>query len=165
MDEAAKMKGPVRIRMARRSVSGPKMIDVAKVAGVSAITVSRVLKTPEKVSPKTREKVKRAMADVGYIRNLVAGSLASACSQVIGIVVPAITNSLFADTVEGLINVIRPHGYQIIIGLTRYDVEEEEDIVRAFLGQRVEAMVLTGTTHSEATRKMLSRTSAPVIEM
>lgn len=141
------------------------MIDVARAAGVSAITVSRVLKTPDKVSPETREKVKEAMAAVGYIRNLVAGSLASARSQVIGVVVPTITNSLFADTVEGLTNVIRPHGYQTIIGSTRYNIEEEEDIVRAFLGQRVEAMVLTGTTHSEATREMLLRAPAPVIEM
>lgn len=161
----ARIKGHVRTRAARRSVSGPKMIDVAMAAGVSAITVSRVLKTPEKVSPKTRKKVKKAMAAVGYIRNLVAGSLASARSQVIGVVVPTITNSLFADTVEGLTNAIRPHGYQIIIGSTRYDVEEEEDIVRAFLGQRVEAMVLTGITHSETTRKMLLRAPAPIIEM
>jgi len=152
-------------RSARRSVSGPKMVDVALAAGVSPITISRTLKTPEKVSPQTREKVKKAMDAVGYIPNLVAGSLASTRSQIIGIVVPTITNSLFADTVEGLTNVIRPQKYHILIGSSRYDINEEEDIVRAFLGQRVEAMVLTGITHSAVTQRMLRQSQTPVVEM
>ena len=141
------------------------MVDVALAAGVSTITISRAIKTPDKVSPDTRKKVKAAMDALGYIPNLVAGSLASTHSHVIGIVVPTITNSLFADTVEGLTNVIRPHNFHILIGSSRYDIEEEEDIVRAFLGQRVEAMVLTGDTHSKATRKMLLQTNTPVVEM
>lgn len=129
------------------------------------VTVSRVLNEPDKVKPETRRRVEAAIARMGYMPNLLAGSLARNCSRVVGVVVPTITNSLFADTVQGMTDRLRAGQYQIMMGASDYSLEEEEALVQAFLGRRAEAIVLTGTTHTEVTRAWLKRAAIPVVEM
>src|SRR5258708_38696878 len=101
------------------SRSAPTLSAVADLAGVSAITVSRVVRLPGLVAPKTRARVEAAMQELGYVPNLVAGSLATARTNSIGVLVPTIANSIFADTVQGLSDELEPLGYAVILAQAR----------------------------------------------
>ncbi|MFJ4452723.1 LacI family DNA-binding transcriptional regulator [Pseudomonas sp. NPDC089392] len=142
----------------------PTLIDVAKVAGVSPITVSRALHRPEVVSKTTREKVMAAVREVGYVSNMLAGSLASNKSRLVAILLPTIANSIFADTVQALMDRLTTAGYQTLLGLTGYSVEREEQLIEALLGRRPDGIVLTGTLHTEASRQRLAQSGIPVVE-
>ncbi|MFJ2983461.1 MULTISPECIES: LacI family DNA-binding transcriptional regulator [unclassified Pseudomonas] len=144
--------------------SSPTLIDVAKVAGVSPITVSRALHRPEVVSKAAREKVLAAVREVGYVSNMLAGSLASNKSRLVAILLPTIANSIFADTVQALMDRLTAAGYQTLLGLTGYSAEQEEKLIEALLGRRPDGIVLTGTLHTEASRQRLAQSGIPVVE-
>ena len=142
----------------------PTLDAVALHAGVSPITVSRVLRIPEKVRPSTRERVEAAMAAVGYVPNLVAGSLASARTRTIGVLVPTIANAIFADTVQGLSDEVEPHGYTVILAQSRYDDAQEARMLMALLSRRPEALVMVGSPATRASADLLRRAGIPVVE-
>jgi len=151
----------VRKRFGTNAVT---MADVAKMAGVSAQTVSRVLREPEGCMPSTRERVHAAIRATKYVQNLAASNLASNRSMTVAVVLPVIAASIFAETVQGLSEALLPEGYQLIIGHTDYDPVREEALVRSLLGRRPDAFFLVGTKHTEATREMLARAQVPVVE-
>ncbi|WP_256476101.1 LacI family DNA-binding transcriptional regulator [Siccirubricoccus soli] len=140
------------------------MRDVARVAQVSTMTVSRALKTPERVSPEVRARVEEAVRAVGYVPNRLAGSLSSSRSSVIGLVVPSIENSLFASTIQGISDVLRRHGHELMIASSGYGAAAEEAAIRAFLGQRVAGLILHDTTHTPEAVAMIRRAGIPVVE-
>jgi LacI family transcriptional regulator, gluconate utilization system Gnt-I transcriptional repressor len=151
-------------RKSRASSSGSRMEDVAALAGVSMITVSRVLNTPDKVTPATRDAVLAAIKKTGYVPNLMAGGLASNKSRIVGAIVPTIDNSIFADTVRGLSDTLAAQGYQLLLGQSNYDLKTEESLVATFMGRRVDGLVLTGAVHSTITTKRLRQGGIPVVE-
>lgn len=134
-------------------------------AGVSAITVSRVLNQPEKVSPLMRDKVQQAVDELGYIPNRSASALASARSGVIGVAIPSLSNIVFNDVLRGIYDVAGPPGYQVLLADTHYSPMEEEKMVRILLTQSPEAMIVTGGDQTEITRKLLSRARIPVVQI
>lgn len=140
------------------------MVDVARLAGVSTQTVSRVLSTPDSVSPQRRERVLAAIKDSNYVHNAVASNLASSRSKTIAAIIPLISNSIFADTVQGLTQALLPLGYQVIIGITEYDLTKEEHIVRSILGRRPHGIFIIGAHHTGATRHLLQTSGLPVVE-
>ena len=140
------------------------MAAVARLAGVSMMTVSRAIREPAKVAAATRVRVAAAIRRLGYVPNLTAGSLASSRSRIIGAIVPTIDNSIFAETVRGLTERLAAGGYQVLLGQTGYDEGAEEALVAAFLGRRVDGMVITGVNHSALTRQRLIQAAIPVIE-
>ena len=146
------------------SASKLTLIDVAKIAGVSPITVSRVIREPDKVIPETRDKVLAAIKSSGYIPNMLAGSLASNKSFLVAILIPTIANSILSETVQAVIDHLSRENYQTIIGLTNYSHDTEEKIVKTLLGRRPDGIVLIGTDHTEATRLCLKQSEIPVIE-
>ncbi|MCZ5936206.1 LacI family DNA-binding transcriptional regulator, partial [Escherichia coli] len=85
-----------------KSPRAPTLDDVARNAGLSSMTVSRALNTPQLVRPATLEKVMQAVRATGYIPNALAGGLASRRSKLIAVVVPQINNSMFVDTIQAL---------------------------------------------------------------
>jgi LacI family gluconate utilization system Gnt-I transcriptional repressor len=143
---------------------GIRMEDVAELAGVTIMTVSRAINTPEKVAPGTRERIEKAIAKVGYVPNLAASSLASKRSRIVAAIVPTISNSTFADTVRGLSDTLATEGYQLLLGQTGYDEAREEALVFALLGRHVDGVVLTGVRHSKALVKRLRSLRIPVVE-
>lgn len=147
-----------------RPGGNPTLIDVARVAGVSPITVSRALGRPEVVSDATRRRVLEAVRATGYVPNLAAGSLASSRSRLVAILLPTIANSIFADTVQSLTERLAGAGYQTLLGLTGYLPEQEEALLEALLGRRPDGIVLIGTQHTEASRERLRRTGIPQVE-
>ena len=140
------------------------LIDVAKVAGVSPITVSRALHRPEVVSEDARKKVLEAVRVTGYVPNMLAGGLASNKSRLVAIFVPTIAHSIFAETVQSLMDHLTTAGYQTMIGLTGYSAEQEERLLGAVLGRRPDGIVLTGTLHTEESRLRLQAAGIPVVE-
>ena len=141
------------------------MADVAAAAGVSMITVSRAMHQPDLVTAETRARIETAMAEVGYVPNLVAGGLAAARTRVVAAIVPYIQHGVFADAIQGLSDTLSQHGYCILLGNSGGALEEEEKIVRTLLGHRPAGLVIQGANHTEATRNLLRRASIPVVEM
>jgi LacI family gluconate utilization system Gnt-I transcriptional repressor len=150
-----------RRRSATRSVT---LQDVAQIAGVSAQTVSRVLRVPDEVSPPTRERVESAIREAGYVPNLSARNLASNRSKIVATVIPSLSASIFSETLTGLSSVLAPEGYQLLLGYTDYDDEREEELIRSLLGRRPDGFFMTGTLHSPAVVRMLTTSGVPVVE-
>lgn len=138
--------------------------DVARAAGVSHITVSRVINTPEKVAPATRERVEAFISSMGYIPNMLAGGLASRRTRIVAAIVPTISHSIFAESVRGLSEQLSLQGYQLLLGQTNYSEQAETALVEAFIGRRVDGLVLTGVQHSARTRQRLKVAGIPVVE-
>ncbi|WP_254621264.1 LacI family DNA-binding transcriptional regulator [Stutzerimonas stutzeri] len=153
-----------RKQLDRQPTSAPRLIDVAKVAGVSPITVSRALGRPELVTDATRKRVLAAVRLTGYVPNLAAGALASRRSRLVAIFLPTIANSIFADTVQALTDRLAEAGYQTLLGLTGYSAEQEQALLEAVLGRRPDGIVLTGTEHTRYSRECLARVGIPVVE-
>ncbi len=140
------------------------MEDVARLAGVSLVTVSRVLNTPDAVAAPTRQAVMEAVRRIGYVPNLTAGALAGSRSRIIAAVVPTIANSIFADTVQGLSDRLEGAGYTILLGQTGYDAGRERSLVTAMLGRRPDALMLVGAPLSAATGRLLAAARIPIVQ-
>lgn len=149
----------------RRSTQRVTMNDVAKLADVSASTVSLYLRKPDEVSGPLGQRIQGAINTLGYVPNLMAGALAAARTRVIGVVVPSMLNAIFASTVNTMQKALGAEGYQLLLGHSDYAEAEEEAVVRTFLSWSPSAMVLTGLSHSRETRRMLNNSDVPVIEM
>src|SRR4030088_3446288 len=144
--------------------SAPTLSAVAKMAGVSSITVSRVVRIPHVVAPETRSRVEGAMRELGYVPNQVAGALPSARSGSVGVLVPTIANSIFADTVQGLSDELEPLGYAVILAQSRYDDAREDRMLSALLSRRPEAIIMVGSPATEDGARLLRRAGIPVVE-
>jgi LacI family gluconate utilization system Gnt-I transcriptional repressor len=146
------------------SAAAPTLSAVAKRAGVSSITVSRVLRTPDIVAPETRARVVQVMRDLGYVPNLVAGALASARTNSVGVLVPTIANSIFADTVQGLSDELEPLGFSVILAQSRYDSAREDRMLAALLSRRPEAIIMVGSPATEEGSRLLRQARIPIVE-
>jgi LacI family gluconate utilization system Gnt-I transcriptional repressor len=142
-----------------------RMQDVAKRLGLSTMTVSRALKADSPVAPETRAAVLKAIEELGYVPNLIAGSLSSRRSGFAAVLVPSINNPHFSETVLSLGAALQGEGMELLIGNTGYDREKEAELVRAFLARKPEAIILTSDGHSPATIKSLARARIPVVEI
>jgi LacI family gluconate utilization system Gnt-I transcriptional repressor len=153
----------------RRAAGGRRgsytLADVAERAGVSEITVSRVLRDKGPIAERTRERVMEAVAHLGYMPNRIAGTLASAGSNLIGVVLSSFSNAVFADVLGGIHSVLAPARYEPVVGVTDYDEVEEERIVASLLAWQPAAMIVTGVDHTPATRLMLERARGRVAEI
>ena len=139
--------------------------DVARHVGVSAITVSRALRSPQKVAPALRDQILEAAQTLGYVPNHAASALASARSMNIAVLIPSLTNMLFVDMIGGIEDILNPHGYQILIGTTRYAPEEEERLLRAYLGFTPDGLLITGLDHSAGTWELLRGYNRPIVHL
>jgi len=140
------------------------MRDVARVAGVATMTVSRVLAGAANVTPETHARVLAAVEELGYLPNRLARDFGSSRTALIGVIVPTISNLMFADKIEALVEVFRPNGYQILATHSGYSLETEYKLVQALVAQRVSGVVLTGTMHDPRTVDLLIRSGIPVVE-
>src|ERR1700757_4453024 len=142
----------------------PPLSAVAELAGVSAITVSRVVRLPEMVAPQTRAKVEAAMRELGYVPNQLAGALSGRRTKSVGVLVPTIANSIFADTVQGLSDELEPKGYAVILAQSRYDADREDRMLSALLSRRPEAIIMVGSPATEDGARLLRRAGIPIVE-
>jgi len=148
----------------RRTKGGLTLIDVARVAGVAPITVSRVLNSPDKVSPDLLRKVRAAIAATGYVPNLLAGGLASTKSRMIAAILPTIAGSVFLDMIQALTDTLAGSGYQLILGQAGYENSREDELLEAIIGRRPDGIVLAGIMRSEQGRRRLQASGIPLVE-
>ena len=149
----------------RRSTGKVTIADVAQLAGVGTMTVSRALRTPEQVSDKLREKIEAAVNELGYMPNLTASALASASTHTIAMVVPNLAEAGCTEMFAGLQHVLQPAGYQIILAESRHRLEQEEKLLETLLASNIAAAILLSVEHNSTVRHLLKNASIPVIEI
>ena len=151
-------------RRTRRGSGAVTLHDVAKLAGVAPITASRALSSPKQVSPEVLKRVTEAVAKTGYVRNGLAGSLASTRSRLVAAVVPTIIGPVFQNSIEALTTALAEQGYQLMLGQSGYVNSREDALLEAIIGRRPDGIVLTGIMHSAEGRKRLMAAGIPVVE-
>lgn len=151
-------------RRSRRSSGAITLRDVAKLAGVAPITASRVMNTPDQVSPEVRQRVLDAVQRTGYVPNRMAGGLASARSRLIAAVVPSTVMSVFMETIEALNSTLFDAGYQLMLGQSGYCADREELLLEAIIGRRPDGIFLTGIMGAGKGRTRLVASGIPVVE-
>ena len=154
----------VPLKAGKPGARRPRLLDVASAAGVSTMTVVRVLREPTKVAARTRERVEEVIRVTGYTPDLIARGLASNRSGLIAAVIPVLTNSLIAEIMQGLTDALAPQGFHLLLGASGFSTAEEEVLVRAFLSRRVDGIYLSGVDHTLDTMRMLKRSGIPVVE-
>lgn len=159
-------KKPTGKRPARPRATGRvTLADVARLAGVSPITVSRALRGERAVDADLVARAKAAAAKLGYQPDPAARALASRRSSHIGVLVPMLSNALFVDLLEAVQRTLRPAGFQALIGITHYDALEEEQLLREQLLHRPAGMLITGLEQSAASRALIKASSVPCVHM
>jgi LacI family gluconate utilization system Gnt-I transcriptional repressor len=126
--------------------------------------VSRVLNSPEKVSPDLVQKVRDAIERTGYVPNLLAGSLASTKSRMVAAILPTIAGSVFLDTIQSLTETLAAAGYQLILGQSGYENSREDELLEAIIGRRPDGIVLAGVMRSAQGRRRLQASAIPLVE-
>jgi Transcriptional regulators len=140
------------------------MKDVARLAGVSAMTVSRAMRAPDTVAPATLERVRRAIAQSGYVPNRVAGSLSSNRTTLVALIVPSLRNALYAEMIQGMSDVLMKHDFQLMISDSGYSLQQEEKLIAAYVAQRVCGIVLHNTRHTPQAVRILKNSALTCIE-
>lgn len=142
----------------------PTLDDVAGHAEVSTATVSRFINNPAVVAPATAERIKAAIEATGYIPNLVAGGLASSKSKMVAVLIPHLVDSIFNDTIEAMVNELAASGLNVMTGLTGMSPGREEEMIRAALSRRVDAIISTAPL-TAATEALVRRGPALFIQV
>lgn len=128
------------------------------------MTVSRALAHPEKVRDDLRRRVMESVEALGYVNNNLARSFSSNRSDVVGLILPSLENSIFSQTLKGISDFLKPAGYQLMVAQSGDDPEDEERVVASFVAQRVCGLILHQTDHTPNTLRMLKAAAIPVIE-
>jgi LacI family gluconate utilization system Gnt-I transcriptional repressor len=139
--------------------------DVSEASGVSEMTVSRVLRNRGDVSAATREKVLEAARTLGYVPNKIAGALASQRVNLVGVVIPSLSNMVFPEVMTGISETLEGTGLQPVVGVTNYLPDREESVIYEMLSWRPSGMIVAGLEHSPAARAMLAQAGIPIVEI
>lgn len=140
-----------------------KLSDVAREAGVSTASVSRVLNRDLRVNPRIREQVQAAIERLGYTPNSAARALASRKFRKIGAIVPTLQNPAFAAGVEALQHRLAREGYALIVASSDYNPEIELMQARILVSVGVDAMMLIGVDHLPALYGLLDEAAIPFV--
>lgn len=141
----------------------PTLLDVARRAGVSPATVSRVLSQPALVRPGTRERVHSAIVTLGYLRDGVARALASGRTGAVGIVVPTIDNAIFSRAVQAMQSRLAEDDIRLLVASHEYNAATEVGAVRSLLEHGIDAIVLVGTEHAPELWALVERSPVPLL--
>ena len=139
--------------------------DVSEASGVSEMTVSRVLRNRGDVSETTRERVLEAARRLGYVPNKIAGALASQRVNLVGVIIPSLSNMVFPEVLTGISDILDDTGLQPVVGVTNYLPEREETVLYEMLSWRPSGLILAGLEHTDAARAMLAQAGIPIVEI
>ncbi len=139
--------------------------DVSEASGVSEMTVSRVLRNRGDVSDTTRERVLQAARSLGYVPNKIAGALASQRVNLVGVIIPSLSNLVFPEVLSGISAELEDTGLQPVVGVTDYSPEKEERVLYEMLSWRPSGVIIAGLEHTATARAMLQNAGVPVVEI
>jgi LacI family transcriptional regulator len=146
------------------TVTNVTIRDVARVSGVSPMTVSRVINESERVSPETRQRVEHAIAELGYVPNRHARGLSRRRTGTIAVIVPDVANPFFTLIVRAAEEVARRADYRVLLCDTRADVTVERDVISEMIAHRVEGIVIAPVSdRSSAHLLQLARFGVPFV--
>ncbi|MEO1722132.1 MAG: LacI family DNA-binding transcriptional regulator [Pseudomonadota bacterium] len=141
----------------------PTLEDVSKRAGVSTATVSRCLNAPDRVADATRERVMKAVADLGYTPNFAARVMAAKRTNTIGAIVPTMENAIFARGIQAFQEELYRAGYTLLVASAGYRPEMEEAQIRTMVARGADALLLIGHERSDAIYDYLATQRVPVV--
>ena len=137
--------------------------DVAREAGVSMATVSRVVNGNKNVKENTRKKVLEVIERLDYRPNAVARGLASKRTTTVGVVIPDITNTYFASLAKGIDDIAEMYKYNIVLANSDEDDEKEVAVVNTLFSKQVDGIIFMGYHLTEKIRSEFSRSRTPVV--
>jgi LacI family transcriptional regulator len=138
--------------------------DVARLSGVSPMTVSRVINGGQRVSPQTRQKVEQAIAELGYVPSRVARGLIRQKTHTLALIVPDVANPFFTLIVRGAEDVARRADYRVILCDTRADLTIERDVIEEMIAHRVEGIAIAPVSdRSRSHLRRLTRYGVPFV--
>src|SRR5262245_23529394 len=126
----------------KNSKKDATIVDIARKLGVSAMTVSRALTGSTEVSERTRQRVVQCSRKLGYKPNRWARSLVTRKSSIVGVVIPDLSHSFFAEVTLGIEEVVHQAGYNILLCHSRMDPEKEKAEIDMLVGSRVEGLIV-----------------------
>ncbi|MDP9045034.1 MAG: LacI family DNA-binding transcriptional regulator [Pseudomonadota bacterium] len=148
-----------------RATGRVTLAEVARAAGVSPITASRALRSDRNVAAELVERVRAAAAALAYEPDRAAQSLASSRSCHVVVLVPLLSNRVFAELLEAAQDELMGAGYQTLFGVTHYDADAEERLLRGYLASHPAGVLLTGSERSSASRGLLARRAIPHVHL
>ncbi|WP_394790041.1 LacI family DNA-binding transcriptional regulator [Rhodoferax sp.] len=147
----------------QRATGRVTLADVAAVAGVSPITVSRALRGERAVDPALVERVQAASQKLGYVPDPAARALASQRSTHVAVLIPLLSNELFVTLLEAVQLNLRREGFQTFIGVTHYNPAEEEQLIREQLMHRPAGLLVTGFDRTPTAQKLIESSGVPCV--
>ncbi|MDD9878112.1 MAG: LacI family DNA-binding transcriptional regulator, partial [Magnetovibrio sp.] len=151
-------------RLRKSSPAGPTLGDVARAAGVSTATVSRVINRPDAVRPELRDRVRRQIDALGYVADGAARALASRRSRTIGAVIPTLSSAIFSEGIDAFETALGGAGYSLVLATSGYDAGHEARHIRNLVERGVDALLLVGRIHDADAVAMLERRGVPFVE-
>lgn len=144
----------------------PTIIDVAAAAGVSKSTVSLVIQKPESVKPATKERVLRAMADLGYVYNRAAATMRSGKMSLIGLIINNLRNPFFTEFATSLQMALSEAGYAAVLANTDEDEDQQRQMIEAMIEHNVAGLVIS-PAYGDVTQQFddLHRAEIPTIQV
>jgi LacI family transcriptional regulator len=139
------------------------LTDVARLAGVSTMTVSRVINNSGYVSPEARARVTKAIAELGYMPNVLARQLRSKRTKTLALIVTDIANPFFTTIARGVEDAARAKGYAVMFCSTDESEEEETEYVRMLIGRQVDGVLLVPAAGNSSSVQLLNKHGLPVV--
>jgi len=139
--------------------------DVSDASGVSEMTVSRVLRNRGDVSQATRERVRDAAKQLGYVPNKIAGALASQRVNLVAVIIPSLSNLVFPEVLSGISQVFEDGPLQPVVGVTHYQPDHEQKVLYEMLSWRPSGVIIAGLEHNDVARAMLANADIPIVEI
>ncbi|WP_241608297.1 LacI family DNA-binding transcriptional regulator [Rosenbergiella australiborealis] len=139
--------------------------DIATLAGVTKMTVSRYLRTPEKVKADTAARIASVIEEIGFEPDAENPQITSQAIPRIGVLIPSFNNQIFSELLAGIETVAEAEGYQTLVVSYDYSLQKEEEQIAALLAFNVKALILTDIAHSLRAEKYLQAAKIPIAEV
>ncbi|MBT0721977.1 LacI family DNA-binding transcriptional regulator [Rosenbergiella collisarenosi] len=139
--------------------------DIAVLAGVTKMTVSRYLRTPEKVKAETAERIASVIEEVGFEPDPDNPHITSQSIPRVGVLIPSFNNQIFSDLLAGIEKVAEAQGFQTLVVTYDYSLQKEEEQIAALLAFNIKALILTDTAHTLRAEKYLQAAKIPIAEV
>src|SRR5690242_21366329 len=140
-----------------------RLKDIALDLGVSVVTVSKVLRNHQDISPDTRNRVLTRMKELNYQPNWVARSLVTGKSHLMGLVVPDLVHPFFAQVAKGASTVLRKQGYSLIISSSEEDAELEKREIEQMVGRNLDVLIIASAQRGLESFRRLDEQNKPYI--